>query len=265
LVNSPKSNIAEIGVVVVDPKYKGHGIMNKMFDKLIKLAQELGLDAIYGEAIMYHVFSQKSNLSHEFYESAILMGKIPAEVEIEQNLLTKKHLRGSVLVGYKIFNYKKKRLNIPKIYYDQIVKTYQNANLDLDISSPKKVTKNRYTHLYYDYDPLSEIAIIKIDICGKYFEHKFVQVLRQLRAKHCHMIYADICMQNNSKIDKIVKIVNKMGFFYSGVLFLKYRNKDYLRLQNRHSDIVGEKNIECYSEFCKSLLEYIKSDDNRLK
>jgi hypothetical protein len=236
-----------------------------MFDKLIIHAQELKLDAIFGEAMMYHTFSQKSNLSHGFIESALLIGKVPAVVEIEENLLTKNFLRGSLLIGYKIFNYQTKKLNIPKVYHDQIINTYQNANLDFEISSSFISTKKQHTHLQYDYDPLSEIAIITIDSYGKHFEHKFADTLQQLRAKHCHMIYADICLEHNPKIDKIVKVLGHRGFFYSGVLFLRYRNRDYLRLQNKHSDIIGKKNMKCYSDFCTSLLEFIEKDEKRVK
>ncbi len=265
LIKVPKSNIAEVGIVVVNPKYKGLGIMNKMFDKLIKHAKKLELDAIFGEAMMYHTFSQKSNLSHGFVESALLLGKVPAVVDIEQNLLTKNLLRGSLLIGYKIFNHKIKKLNIPTIYYDQIIKTYENANLNFEISLAKTSTQKHHTHLQYDYDPISEIAIITIDGYGKYFEHKFVDTLQQLRSKHCHMIYADICLEHNPNIDKIVKKIGKRGFFYSGVLFLRYQNRDYLRLQNKHSEIIGKKNIKCYSDFCTSLLEFIKKDEKRVK
>ncbi len=265
LMKMPRSNIAEIGIVVVDPKYKGLGIMNKMFDKLIKRAQKLKLDAIFGEAMMYHTFSQKSNLSHGFVESALLIGKVPAVVDIEKNLLTKNFLRGSLLIGYKIFNYQIKKLNIPKIYQEQIIQTYQNANLDFDISFSHISDKKQHTHLQYDYDPLTEIATITIDGYGRHFEHKFVDTLQQLRAKHCHMIYADISLENNPKIDKIIKVLNQRGFFYSGILFLRYQNRDYLRLQNKHSDIIGKKNIRCYSDFCTSLLEFIEKDEKRVK
>lgn len=265
LMKIPKSNIAEIGIVVVNPKYKGQGIMNKMFDKLIKRAKELKIDAIFGEAMMYHTFSQKSNLSHGFIESALLIGKVPAAVDIEHNLLTKNLLRGSLLIGYKIFNYQPKELYIPKIYKDQIVKTYKNTGLNFNIISSHKAIKKEHIHLHYDYDPIAEIATIVINGDGKLFKHKFMQVLQQLRSKHCHMIYADISLEHNPKIDKIIKLLNKKGFFYSGVLFLRYQNRDYLRLQNKHSDIIGKKNMQCYSKFCSSLLKFIEEDEKRVK
>ncbi len=265
LIKMPDSNIAEIGVVVVEPKYKGLGIMNRMFKHLIDRAKELKLNAIFGEAIMYHVFSQKSNLTHGFSESALLLGKAPEEVTIENNKLTQKRLRGSVLVGYQIFHYEPQQLTIPEIYKQKIIEIYQKAGLHVNIIPTSTKPKAKHVHLYYDYDPLTNIATIVIDHYGKHFKHKFLLILSQLRAKHCDMIYAEINLNDMPKIDKVVKILNQRGFFFAGVLFLKHRNQDYLCLQNKHTVSVGKKNLVCYSDFCKELLAYIRNDEQRIK
>ena len=267
LVKMPDSNIAEIGIVVVDPKYKGLGIMNKMFEALIERAKVLKLDAIFGEAIMYHIFSQKSNLTYGFSETALLLGKAPQEVTIEHNALTQKKLRGSLLVGYKLFHYTPQPLNIPKIYREKILQIYAQANLPVpvDLTPTAIESKKRHIHLYYHYDPLVNIATIVIDHYGKHFKHKFLLMLTQLRAKHCDMIYVQINLNNMPQIDKVVKILNKRGFFFAGVLFLKHKNSDYLCLQNKHTTLVGKKNLLCYSDFCKDLLNYIQQDEQRIK
>jgi len=265
LVKMPDSNIAEIGVVVVEPRYKGLGIMNKMFDALLKEAKEVGFDAIFGEAIMYHIFSQKSNLSHGFSETALLLGRAPEDVTIENNQLTQKRLRGSVLVGYKVFHYPKQHITLPSRYNDIITQTYQNAHLPLQLVPKNKEKTHRHVHLYYTYEPLTNTATIVIDHYGKHFKHKLKLLLTQLRAKHCDMIYAEINLNNFPQIDKVVKILNKHNFFYAGILFLKHKNQDYLCLQSKHSLYVGKKNLVCYSPFCKELLEFIKTDESSIK
>ncbi|RUM63198.1 MAG: hypothetical protein DSZ05_08910 [Sulfurospirillum sp.] len=265
LVKMPDSNIAEIGVVVVDPRYKGLGIMNKMFQALMDRARELKLDAIFGEAIMYHIFSQKSNLTHGFSETALLLGKAPEEVTIENNELTQKKMRGSVLVGYRLFHYTPQQLTIPEVYKEKILEIYEKAKLHINIQPSPSKPKAQHVHLYYTYDPLMNIATIVIDHYGKHFKHKFLLMLSQLRAKHCDMIYAEINLSDMPQIDKVVKILNRRGFFFAGVLFLKHKNRDYLCLQNKHTTHVGRRNLVCYSDFCKELLHYIRTDEQRIK
>ena len=40
---------------------------------------------------------------------------------------------------------------------------------------------------------------------------------------------------------------------------------DYLRLQNKHSALIGEENLVCYSKFCQQLLDFIYKDETRVK
>ncbi len=262
----PESTIAEIGIVVVDPLFQGRGIMNRMLKLILKKAKDIGLDAVFGGAIMYHTYSQKSNLRHGFVESAMMLGKTLADITLKNIELTKKYERGSVLVGYRFFHKTTKSLYLPKVYKDQIKLTYLNA--EVFFVEKKKKEKNKvpeHVFLKYQFDPPSNIAMIRVDYYAKDFKQKFLLLVSQLRAKHCDMIYADISLEKIPQISKVVKIMNKKGFFYSGVMFFYHEKGDYLRLQLKHSDKIGSKNYVCYSDFCKRLSKYILKDEKRNK
>ena len=265
LLLMPTSNIAEIGVVVVDPRYKGMGIMNKMFKRLLQKAGELKLSAVYGEAVMYHIFSQKSNLTHHFCESALVIGKTPREERIENNKLTERARRGSDLIAYRFFEKRARVLYLPERYKDQILQSYRNCKIPYEAHRPDKEKAARHARLSYHYNPVANIGKIMIHRYGKDFKYKFILLLEQLRAKHCDMIYADINLEAIPQMEKVIKLLNGRLFFYSGVLFLKYHDQDYLRLQNRHSEMIGKKNMVCYSDYCHTLLEYIHQDENEVK
>ena len=258
------SNIAEVGVVVVDPRYKGLGIMGKMFNVLLERAEELGFFAVFGEAIMFHPFSQKSNLSHGFCETALVLGRINEETSLMDNKLSSKKERGSILVGYKIFKPVTKKIYIPQIYQDMIEQIYENCN-NIDYEAlPKESKREKYSKFAYHNDPLSNTATLVIDRIGEQFERKFHFLLEHARSKQNEMIYADICLENIPCIDEVVAYLNSKHFFFSGILFLKHRNRDYLRLQYRHTDHLGKRNLVCYSEFCTNLYNYIRKDQKRI-
>lgn len=264
----PKSTVAEIGIVVVDPLFQGKGIMNRMLELILKKAEDIGLDAVFGEAIMYHTYSQKSNLRHGFSESAMMLGKTPADITLESNELTKKYKRGSVLVGYRFFHKNTKSLYLPKVYKEQIKLTYLNAEVSLVEKKKKEKKKEqipKHVFLKYQFNPPSNIAMIRVDYYGGGFKQKFLRLVSQLRAKHCDMIYADVSLENIPQINKVIKVMNKRGFFYSGVMFLYHKRGDYLRLQLKHSDKIGSKNYVCYSDFCKRLSKYILKDEKRIR
>ncbi len=264
LVKVPDANVAEIGVVVVDPRYKGMGIMNRMFDALLRKGKELGFAALFGEAIMYHPFSQKSNLRHGFCETALMLGKTPPDVEIEHNQLTQVKKRGSVLIGYKILRPKKRKIYLPRIYAQMIADTYERcegASFEVLPSTPSYA---EYSRFYYTFDPSSNTATIVINRIGPHFAHKFHMMFHTLLAKHCDMLYAQLNLEEIPAIDDAVAILNKTGFFYSGLLPELHRGAAYLQLQYEHALGIGRENVVCFSDRCKALLEYIKEDRRRV-
>ncbi len=265
LVLVPESTIAEIGVAVVDPEFQGRGIMNRMLELVLKKAEEIGLDAVFGEAIMFHIYSQKANLRHGFSEAALMLGKVPVDTTIVNNELAQKYKRGAVLVGYYFFNKETKKLFLPEHYRKQLKRTYRNADVPFVLAKKRKEKIPKHVFLSYTFDPPTNIAKIRIDHYGKDLKQKFLILLDQLKAKHCDMIYADISLEKISQIDKVVKMLNKRGFFYSGVMFFYHKRGDYLRLQLKHSDKIGSRNYVCYSEFCKRLSKYIRKDEKRVK
>jgi len=265
LVLVPESTIAEIGVAVVDPEFQGRGIMNKMFKLILKKAMELKLDAVFGEAIMFHIYSQKANLSHGFAEAALMLGKVPVDTTIVNNELARKYKRGAVLVGYYFFHKETKALFLPEVYTKRIRKTYKNADVPFVKAKKAKEKIPEHVFLSYTFDPPTNVAKIRVDRYGKDFKQKFAILLNQLKAKHCDMIYADISLEKIPQIDKVVRILNKRGFFYSGVMFFYHHRGDYLRLQLKHSDKIGSRNYVCYSDFCKKLSKQIRKDEKRVK
>ncbi len=258
------SNIAEVGVVVVDPNYQGLGVMKKMFTALIDKAEEIGLDAIFGSAVMYHVYSQKSNLSYDFTESALLVGKTLDSIQIAGNKLTEKKERGSTLISYRFFKHRKRSLNLPRRYKERILTCYKHCHIPYELKTEKEKNISSRTLLNYAYDPLGNIGEIIIDKYGEDFKYKFRLLLNHLREKQCDMIYVDINLEQISKVNKIIKILNDRNFFYAGILYLKHNDQDYLRLQSPNSDKIGKSNLVCYSDYCHTLLEYIYHDEESI-
>ena len=245
----------EIGAVVVHPDFKGRGLMNKMFDYLIQKAKSLGLFAIYGEAIMFHPFSQKANLKHGMIETALQLGEVASFIAQKEIKFEK---RTGTLVGYKLFKTTPKSLYIPKIYEKIIKNRYKKAGIKLKKTSIKPIRQK----IKLWENRLLKIAGIIIDGKIKNFENRFNLLFSRAKVS-AEMIYADINLQTK-EVDEIVKFLNKKRFFYSGVLFYRYGGKDYLRLQFENTHNVEEKYNVCYSEYCKFLSKYVLRDKKRV-
>ncbi len=261
LVRLPKSNIAEIGIAVVDPNYKGMGIMKKMFELLLQKAKELGLDALFGEAITFHPYSQRANARYGFKTSALLLGEIHHMVRLKDHPYPFKDKRGAVAVEYKLFKKEPKRLFIPKYYKDMITKTYNFFEISYQEAIP---SSSPTTIIEVVHDKSFAIATIIIDKSNEEFEKEFKIAFDEALTKHPDMIYADINLENVADIDSVVAILHTFGFFYAGVLFLRREGRDYLRMQFEASERIEEEKIVCYSDFCKELHHYILEDKRKV-
>ena len=250
LVRMEDSNIAEVGITVVDPRFKGRGIMNRMFDAVIEQARTINLDAVFAEAIMYHPFSQKSNLRHAFVETSMQIGKIPGEVRLKGGDINEKRERGAVLISFRLLKPQQKSVFLPARYEFMLQKSYASfGEITVTVTEKHEKKEEQHTQLSYIFEPITNVSTIVINRYGDDFAHKFHIMLNHLQGKQCDMIYADINLETIPEIDKVVAILNNALFFYCGLQPLKHGNRDYLQLQYKHSHTVGKKNMVCYSEF----------------
>ncbi len=260
MVRLPKSNIAEIGIAVVDPAYKGLGIMKKMFHLLLQKAKKLGLSALYGEAITFHPYSQRANARFGFCTTALMLGDVHQMVRLKGHRYPFKQKRGAVALEYKILKPFTKKIALPNRYRHWIERTYQICHMRY---LPKKLGHFNTTKIFHEYNATFNIATIVIEGVGKDFESRFHIEYEQLIAKHPDMVYADINLEEVSHIDHAVEVLRKFGFFYCGVAFLRRHEKDYLRMQCEVSENVEEQEIRCYSDFCKQLHAFILKDKSK--
>ena len=145
----------EVSAVVVLPEYKGRGIMNKMFVYLLNKAKNLGLKAVYGEAIMFHPFSQKANLKQSMIESALQLGEVASWLSQKDIKFQKRFV---TLVSFKLFSNEKRFVNFPKVYKRIIKDVYKRAAI-----KTYRYQKKLKPSLCYQTNELLNIAIIVID------------------------------------------------------------------------------------------------------
>lgn len=254
MVLSKHSNIAEIGIATVDPEFKKMGIMNRMFDRLIEQAEVLKLNAVYAEAIMLHPYSQKANRRHGMSETAIILGEVPSQIEIEHSL--KAQMRSGAVMDFLIFDKQARYIAKVARYDDMIDRLYSRLSIRRLKQPPGNPGRLPLSHFMN-----SRINIGYIVIEALFEPSELDTVLDLMHTDHCDMVYADINLHHTAEIDTVVEMLNRHRFFYSGVLISFYHNEDYLRLQRKNTRFVDEEQLVCYSQDIKALLEYIQKDE----
>jgi len=259
LIRVPESRIAEIGVAVVHPDYKGRGIMNAMLDRIMERARELRLSAIFGEALMMHPYSQKANLRHGFGESALILGLVPETMSLTDPHAIRSEKRSAVLVGFRILEKERvRRIFVPSRYRELVGRIYANNRLEIVPGVPGEDRgPSRVGYRLSDYN---QGGTLMIEASGRDIAPQIHHYLHRLYRKHVDMIYADINLMRVDGIDRVVDILHEEGFVFSGVLFYRREGDDYLRMQLPNSDGIEMKQLVCHSRFCHELSALIRDE-----
>lgn len=72
--------VPEGGKLVVDPRYRGHHVAERLAAERRRLAGELGLPGVWAECVTNHVFSQREVLGSGGGEVGFLIGATPASI-----------------------------------------------------------------------------------------------------------------------------------------------------------------------------------------
>ena len=255
LITSDESAIAEIAIAAVDPEFKKMGIMNRMFKQIILTAEAIGLNGFYGEATMLHPYSQKANLSHAMCESAIILGEVPANLEIEHKLSVPQ--RSGSMISFFVFDRRPRTLTLPQRYVTRIEAFYACAGIPFARhASSEPVKRDCLRHRINTHNNIGIIVIESLPDTDELND-----LIDLLQTDHCDMLYADINLHHINAIDTLIEMLNKRRFFYAGVLPGFYHNEDYLRLQRKNSREVDEEQLVCYSQNAKAMLQYIMQDE----
>lgn len=75
--------VPEGGKLVVDPRYRGHHLAERLAQLRKEVAAELGVPGIWFECVTNHAFSQKEVLAGGGAETGLLIGATPAAVHME--------------------------------------------------------------------------------------------------------------------------------------------------------------------------------------
>ena len=77
LKSRAEDTIAEFGMAIVKPTFRGQGCLNQLGPKLIEYAESEGMIGIFGQCVSVHPFSQKALHKFAFYDCAILLANVP--------------------------------------------------------------------------------------------------------------------------------------------------------------------------------------------
>ena len=256
----PDSPVGEAGQAVVDPRFRGHRLFERMKTFLAERAKEWGMYGLYSEATAVHPYSQKGNLHLGAKETGYLLGYIPASVSYKGIDEDRKERRESVALFYMRVNAEPEREAYPPVVYQESVRRVIKHNglrrIIQNISEPEMPSSSRVSvNVRRDHN----LAFLRVEEPGADLGELVRLRLRELCLHRVDCIYVDLPLCNPATVQAGAGL-RDLGFFFGGIIPEAHggaASGDVLRLQYLNNVEIKPDDLHTASDFGRELLEIV--------
>jgi N-acetylglutamate synthase-like GNAT family acetyltransferase/anti-sigma regulatory factor (Ser/Thr protein kinase) len=261
LMRAEAASSAETGAAVVHSAYRGLGLFGRLSRMTVERARRLGLAAIYGDAVTIHPFSQRAERAHDYRESALVLGMVPAQVTMRELGPDEPARRTAVLRSYLIFDESPRAVELPTAYRRQLELIYEHVGLTP--ASRGQVPGDREI-VATDEDRARGLAFLRV--CGwqEGAHEELTHAVRLLLSRHADVVYADVDLNGVADVDAAVSFLNELGFFLAGLVVHGPERHDHIRLQRLNTEAVEFEAIVCDSPFAQEIKAQVFEDKLRV-
>jgi serine/threonine-protein kinase RsbW len=256
----PDARIGERGQAVVDPRYRGHGLLNKLVSSLVAHAKNMGMCGTYSEAVAVHTYSQKAALSVGARETGVLLGFVPATMFFKKIQEGHKQQRQAAVLLYTRLNEEPCRNVYPPFHHQAIIhRIYETNNFRrnvmnaLDFKDQADIPPSSQVDVRVHSD--ASQAFMLVAQYGADLEELVKFRLRELCLRRIDCIYIDLPLSQPAT-QKFCASMEMLGFFFGGVI-PEMSEGDVLRLQYLNNVDIDLDSIQIASDFGKELLDYV--------
>jgi anti-sigma regulatory factor (Ser/Thr protein kinase)/GNAT superfamily N-acetyltransferase len=252
----PDSPIGEAGQAVVDPRFRGHRLFERMKTFLVERARDWDMYGLYSEATAVHSYSQKGNLHLGAKETGFLLGYIPASVSYKEIGEDREGRRGSVALFYMRTNPEPERTIFPPAVYREVVQRVVEHNGLLrtaeDGSDTEMLPSSRMS---VDVRRDHNQTFLRVEEPGADLQDVVRTRLRELCLHRVDCIYVDLPLSHPA-VQSAAARLDELGFFFGGVI-PEFGDGDVLRLQYLNEIDIRPDDVRTVSDFGQELLEFI--------
>jgi anti-sigma regulatory factor (Ser/Thr protein kinase)/GNAT superfamily N-acetyltransferase len=251
----PDSPVGETGQAVVDPRFRGHRLFERMKTFLAERAREWGMYGLYSEATAVHPYSQKGNLHLGARETGFLLGYIPATVGYREIGVSEANHRGSVALFYMRSNQEPERaVYPPPAYRDLTLRVVEHNGLRRtfgDDAEAPTLPSQMSVDMRRDHNQ----AFLRVAEPGTDLRELVRVRLRELCLHRVDCVYVDLPLSHPAAL-RAGAGLEELGFFFGGII-PELRESDVLRLQYLNNVEVEPADVRTASDFGQELLGLI--------
>jgi hypothetical protein len=215
--SAPYERIYESGAGLVHAKYRGgKGVFTQMNTHGIEIAAKtFGVEAVYGESVCNHLFSQKMTHGLGCITFAVEVDLMPASAYSKE-----KSAPGRVasLLDFKTIKARPHKVYLPHVYEEPLRFIYKALENQRDLcGSGESFPMGSRTHTNTQYFDFAQVARITIWNTGKDFASVLGENEAQVLSQGAKVIQVWLKL-SEPWVEKATEILREKGYFLGGIL-----------------------------------------------
>ncbi len=260
--SSVDARIAEAGKLVVDPRYRSHGLAQKMAAWRLQKASELELLGTWTECVSNHSYSQRNQLKLGARETGFFLGMIPPGMAMV-GLDGDTENRGSLVPMYLPLRHESVRtLHLPSRYRAMITRILSEVELKREFSE-RTVVPETSTRLNVSIVRGPNVAVVTVEAVGHDLLEELERHMEHLQDMRIAAIYLDLPLSAPGTAHFGDHLAG-FGFFFSALLPESVPDGDVLRLQFLNHEHPRADQIKLASSWGEELLTLCLEDMERV-
>ncbi|MEG1563976.1 MAG: hypothetical protein RR365_09665 [Bacteroides sp.] len=269
LKESADAWLCESGQAFVSPQYGKRGLFNRLKKELIQQAELEGLHGVMSSAVTGHSFTQKANIALGCTEVGLELSYIPANLKSVIPREGEQQRQSVLSYFYCTSHQEEQSVYAPPQHRAMIEKTYHHLGLrrtfiDAAIPTEFKEEKSEVTMtVKTEWNQLH----IHIEHPGRDLSLRIRNILRQSAISGIAVTYLSLPLTSVSTLG-IVNILERIGFYYAGVMPYELGGNDSIRMQYLTDNHLMAHYIIAESDWGKEIKKYVfeckEKQDNQL-
>jgi serine/threonine-protein kinase RsbW len=256
MVEHLDSPVGEAGQAVVDPRFRGHRLFEKMKTFLAEDSRNRGMYGLYSEATAVHPYSQRGNIHLGAKETGYLLGYIPTTVSYKDIGDERVGRRGSIALMYLRVNEEPEReIHLPAPYEGVVRRVIERNGLRRTIADDSDVRELASSRVSVNIRRDHNLAFVQVDEPGADLREVVRIRLRELCLHRIDCIYVDLPLSHPATRHAGGSL-EELGFFF-GCVVPEARKGDVLRLQYLNNVEIDPDHVSTASGFGRDLLDLI--------
>ena len=228
----PEASTVELGSAIVDPRYRGHGLLARLGGALVELARGTGAIGYHHYQTTAHAIIQRAAGATSAVETGVMLAYIPAGTEYRDLLTNAPQGRLAAVTVYQALGSAPRReVVLPQRYAALLREIYASAGLERVELAPLSRHAHASAMLTMDFDRQRALLRVDveragIDLCARVCELE--------RASPGDVTQVDLRLTDLA-IEHAVDELRTHGFFFCALL-PEYATGDVLRLQRLRTE-----------------------------